>query len=205
VPKLGYDNLEDTKTKLLGTYCYYADKAFTVKTVNTAVPNADNGDYVISGQLMFNGRGVEFKIDDPKFNCTHYNLGYVNFSPSSHWYYRIPAKQYKQGLRYDQVGCKVTKSEYYGGPNFKPSKPLALMLENNYPTLPEALKSVKDKERVVTAFHKNFAVSYDEVHNDFVIEYKGNYIGHTHDFREIKLMREYDHLIESLREVINAA
>jgi hypothetical protein len=201
MPQLGYDNIEDAKSKLVGTHCYYDGKVFTVK--NVLSPDLLNPyHYLIQGSFMFNGRAVECNINDPSFNCTEYNLGYANISQGATWFYRLPYKQYKQGLRYDQVASRATNPAYNNA-SLKASKAIALMLENTYPKLEQSRKLVRDGSELISAFHKNFAISYDDIHNDYIIEYKGQKIGHTHDFSTVNLRKECDHLIESFREVVN--
>lgn len=202
--KCGYDNLEDARSKLMGTYCLYNDKAVNVKGVNIAPgQHADTGVYVVYGTYMTSGKEFNCSLDDPKFNCSDFNIGYVNRHTSAAWFYRNPAKQYKQGLRYDQVGLKCSNRQY-GMMDFKSGKAVAAMLENTYPSFQEAVKLLKDQEANIIAFHRNFAMTYDRVHEDFILEYKGVNIGYTSNLEEFKLLNEHGHLYESLKEAIGA-
>lgn len=201
--KCGYDNLEDARNKLVGTYCMYNDKAFVLKQVLLVNPATDDGKYLIVGSYMMSGREINCQIDDPKFNCSDYNIGYVNRLTSAAWFYRQPMKQYKQGLRYDQIGLKCS-SRQFGMVDFKASKAIGAMLENTYPTFQQAVKTLKAQEAVIVAFHRNFALTYDRVHEDFILEYKGVNIGYTSNCEEFKLLNEHGHLYESLKEAVGA-
>ncbi len=198
--KLGYDNLDDARTKLAGTYCLYKGKALTVKQVDQF---PDNGTKFLAwGPNMFNGRNVQFEVEDPDFNCSDYNIGYVNMNCCSVWFYRVPAKQWRQGLRYDQCKAKYTNKEYAQMVSLKACKQVAEMLENKYPIFNNAKDLVVSGDVAVMAFHKDFALSRDRIHQDWLIEYKGTTIGFMDGKRSTKLMDEHEHLTEALREVI---
>lgn len=201
--KLGYDNLEDAKVKLAGTYCLHKGKAMAVKgvSVDEEVPPGFPQKYIANGTYVYNGRGILCSIDDPEFNCSDFNIGYLNYGPVTAWYYRIPMKQWRQGLRGDQVGIKVSKPEYRDHVSFQ-GKPLAQMMENVYPPLELVCEELKSQNISARAFHKDVALSFDKMHSDFILEYKGNGVGFTKDFKDIKLLDEYQHLMETIREVV---
>jgi hypothetical protein len=201
--KLNYDNLEDAKTKLVSTYCLYKGRAVSVKQLEEA-PDGPNGfkRFLAYAGYLSTGRSVTFYIDDPDFNCSDYNIGYLNTISRAAWFYRIPMKQWKQGLRSDQVRCRYS-NRMFGDITFN-GKGVVNMLENIYPTVDEAAALLREQEANIVAFHKNFALTYDRIHNDFILEYKGVHIGHTsNDLKTHKLMAEYEHLAESLKEVMN--
>lgn len=200
--KLGYDNLEDAKTKLVGTYCLYNGKAIVMKTIEELSSTPEKKIFQGYGSSMFSGRSVVFDLDDPLFNCSNYNIGYVNMSGFAGWFYRIPLKQWRQGLRYDQVRMKGSKSHIEQYVTMKASKQVSQMLENTYPKYEEAAEMLKSEDSNIVAFHKNFAMSMDRIHQDFLLEYKGTIIGYTPNLKDVKLLEECEHLMESLREVI---
>lgn len=205
--KLTYDNLEDAKTKLAGTFCMYRDKAVTIKVVGTdAVIDPKTGiyspDYWAYGSYMFNGREFKCKITDPEFNCSNYNIGYMNRFVAGAWFYRVPSKQWKQGLRPDQVRCKFSQRQF-ADMNFGGAKQLCSMLENQYPSFEEAASLLKKDEANIVAFHRNFAMTLDRIHQDYILEYKGSNIGFTSNLKDFKLMDEKQHLIESLKEAVS--
>jgi hypothetical protein len=197
--KCGYDNLDDARSKLLTTYCYYNGRAVYVKYVNPVDPIIDNGKYTVGGHHMTDNTPFDCNLEDPLFNCADYNIGYVNNRLQALWFYRLPLKQYKQGLRWDQIQSKGTLSAMKVA-DFKALKPVGLMLENKYPTFQQAVSNAKAGVHV--AFHKNFAMSYDSVHEDFIVAYKGVDIGHTKNCEDFKILKQFGHLYESLKEAV---
>jgi hypothetical protein len=147
------------------------------------------------------GKPVQGPIEDPKFNCYDYNLGYLNRGVVSAWFYRIPAKQWKQGLKNDQIAVKASCQDFYNI-DFKSSQDLARMLENNYPNFETCVKSLKSMNTRILAFHKNFAMTFDDIHDDFIFEYKGDKIGYSNNLKDFKFIKQYEHLEESLKEAI---
>lgn len=198
--KLKYDNLDDAKTKLFGTYCMFKDKAFVVKLVELE-PGTVNK-YVVQGSYMGSGRGITCSIDDADFNCSNYNIGYVNVMRAAAWFYRIPFKQYRQGLRHDQVGVKYSQRAF-SDITFQPGKPLCAMLENSYPDFETSSGLLRAQEANIVAFHKDFAMTLDHIHKDFILEYKGANIGFTNNLKDMNLTEEYKHLTESLKEAVS--
>jgi hypothetical protein len=192
-----YDNLEDAKVKLFQTYCLYKGRAFIVKDVALVADKK----FMVMGTSLASGRTVECMIDDPEFNCSNYNIGYVNQYHAAAWFYRIPLKQYRQGLRHCQVRLKASKSAYRDM-SLGANKAVGRMLENDYPAFDEACGLIKEGTAEIIAFHKDFAMTYDGIHRDFLIEYKGENIGYTHDGKDFKLMDERSHLIEALKEAV---
>jgi hypothetical protein len=185
------------RPNLSGTYCLYNGKAFVVKLIEQMAANQ----YMAAGQFFQNGKPIECLIDDPDFNCSDYNVGYVNYFHSGAWFYRLPMKQYSQGLRSNQCGLRASN------PNFSDvslgfNKPVGKMLENDYPKYAEAADLLKTEQAKIVAFHKDFAMTYDEMHKDFILEYKGNRIGYTHDLAEVKFMTEFEYLNEALKEAV---
>ncbi len=199
--KLGYDNIDDAKGKLVGTHCMFKGRAFTIENLHWMEGTLpDDNKYAVTGAYMSpRGKLGWTPIDDPEFNCSRYNIGYVNAHGIAGWFYRIPQKQYHQGLRYNQVGFKISNSSFRGI-EFKHGAPVGKMLENEYPDFKKAITYLKEGEAGLIAFHKNFAMSRDTVHDDFIIEYKGEPIGFTHDLKNFQLMEECQHLMESLKE-----
>lgn len=196
---LKFDNVEDARAKLNGTYCYFKGQAIIVKNVEK---HPENGRYYMRTTNLNGGVGPTVFTDDPDFNCYDYNLGYVNWMHSVVWYYRAPARQYRQGLRSDQVRSICANGDGRDRAGFAASQNLANMLENVYPRAEEVKHLIESGEYQVVAFHKNFAAKWDRIHGDFIVEYKGKLIGHTKDFHDFKLMEEYVHLTEAIREAV---
>ncbi|CAN5950619.1 unnamed protein product [Sphagnum jensenii] len=86
-------------------------------------------------------------------------------------------KQYRQGLRSDQVSYRFTNRSH--GIEFKRGKYMAEMLENRYPSFEQCCKLLKEDEAEVIAFDRNFALAIDKIHEDYILEYKGEENGDT--------------------------
>lgn len=199
--KLGYDNLEDAKSKLINTFALFQGKSFTIKNLwNAEGTKPEDNKFVVNGTHLCSRTAVgEISIDDPEFNCAHYNIGYVNQSGIAVWFFRVPMKQYKQGLNYQQVQMRTTNAAF-AGVEFKHSASIGKMLENDYPTFKKASDWLSSGDAHVMAFNRNFAVSRDKIHKDFLLEYKGQQIGFTEDLKHFKLLEEHTHLLEALKE-----
>lgn len=196
----GYDNFDDAKVKLSNTYCMYKGKAIHIKGVYPV--DNELTKFQVEATYLQTGRATGMiSIDDPDFDCAHYNIGYINRTTAAAWWYRIPHKQWQQGLKPQQCKYEVSRREF-SDPGMFNGKPLAAMLENSYPAFQSAVLLIKNQEAHIVAFHRNFAVTRDTVHADFLIEYKGDTIGYTHNGEDFKLMPEHQHLNEALKEAV---
>lgn len=196
--KLGYDNADDAQSKLVSTFCLYKGRAISVKNLWIKEGTVDT--YLIQGAHLTSKTNTEHvEIEDPEFNCSEYNIGYVNQNGVSAWFCRNPQKQYLQGLKYTQVTRKGTHPAI-GSVEFKHSKPVGMMLEDDYPKFMKAAAQLVAGDAAMLAFNKNFAMSRDKIHKDFILEYKGQQIGFTPDLKAFELMEEHFHLMESLKE-----
>lgn len=212
-----YDNLEDVRAKLNGTMCYYKGKAIYIKECYDAAQmyeagafakgyNEDKkpkaGEYCI-GAVNVGGRvKMYFLLTDPDFNYQDFQIGYANHPGAAVYWYRQPIKQYRQGLKDGQVGCNVSQPGYKGAFRFEFGKPIAEMMEGRYPKFNDAVSTVKSGEHVIVAFHPCFAVSWDKVHEDVILEYKGRCIAHGTNHQNFKLMEECGHLTEAVKEAL---
>lgn len=193
-----YDNLEDAKVKLVSTFCYHKGKAVMVREVLE-----DEGQSFILRLQGLNARNyTHTKLDDPAFNYMNFNLGYSNHKHAAAWWYRIPFKQYRQGLKHDQVKRRASNSGFYHEVEFGFNKPITDMMENIYPKYEECEKLLKDQNASIMAFHKDFACTWDHIHQDLIVEYKGTSIGSMTSPKNIKLLDDYAHLTEALREAV---
>lgn len=192
-----YDNLDDARTKLNATLCMYNGNAVQVKEI---APDDDGMPYTALTKSVKNIIPF-FNLDDEDFNCTQFNVGYTNNDGVATWWCRRPLRQYRQGLRYDQMMEMGSSPGYRQRFKFDWCGPVISMLENNYPDLETCEKRLKDKLVLNIAFHKDFAASWDDIHDDMVIEYKANKIGMSHKFKKFKLLNEFEYLTETLVEI----
>jgi hypothetical protein len=196
-----FDNLDDVNSKFSGTICYYDKKPIYVKQ---AIPDpVNNGEFILYVQTSA-GRNKQIKLTDPLFNYKHFNIGYANTGSYAAWFYRRPTKQYRQGLKKDQLYYKMSIAHGMPEESFNLSKSFIAMLENVYPKLEDCRELLMNHTKVVVAFHKDFALSWDHIHDDFFIEYRGKKIGTSvgHNLMKYNLLAEAKHLEEALQEAL---
>lgn len=194
-----YDTVEDASAKLTSTICYYEDKAVTVKIVQ----GGDTPGAIMAGIVGRDwARAKYVNIKDPKFRYTKFNLGYANHGQVAVWWCRIPMKQWRQGLRADQMQRFASNAMYndYGRWGF--DKSICGMLENQYPHIDDCRKILTDKTSYNIAFHKDFGLSWDNLHQDFILEYRGKNIGTSHDLKKFNLTDEHKYLGEVVAETL---
>lgn len=197
--KFQYDNLEDIKSKFLATVVYYDGVPVYVKDAMVH-DDIDDFNLLTTTSLTVNTHQVR-AISDPKFNLTRFNIGYANYPFGAIWWYRFPGKQYQQGLKANQLKYKASISGFE--PPYKlTSVSMKNMLMNDYPTFKEAVEATKNSG-AAQAFHKNFAVLWDEIHKDAIIEYKGRPVGHMYNDFQPKFIDEFEYLKESFMGAIN--
>ena len=202
-----FDNLNDVDMKFTSTICYHKGKAVYIKGVgyqqnpNTGQNYEDRFEVIC---CEYGRRNKQVKLEDPDFSYRDYNMGYANAGDYAAWYYRVPLKQYRQGLRHDQVSRVISEPVFYDLPDFSFKPQFIDMLENRYPPIHEVEKDLKNGVARVEAFHKDFALSYDKIHEDMVIEYRGQKVGMSinHDLKEFKLLPEFKFVQEALAEAL---
>lgn len=194
-----FDNVDDVHGKFVDTICYYDKKAVVVK--NAQVDPDKPGKYILAVYGL-GGRGKLISLHDPLFSYKPFNLGYMNNEEVAVYWYRRPLKQYRQGLKADQMHSSTSHKNFYHDHGFSFNKACVAMLENTYPSLDECKAVVDDGAKVSCAFHKDFALSWDKIHHDFVIEYRGQQIGNLHRDDRSNILKEFSHLSEAFQEAI---
>lgn len=195
-----FDNLEDVVGKFSGTIVLYNKKAALVKASEQSMNKED--DFILRLAFPQAKQLKAVSLADPLLDYKNYVLGYVNGGKYCSWWFRKPYRQYAQGLKSNQMGCRLSFPGVAAHDQFSFTKPFISMIEGEYPHLEQCKKLVIDKVVVACAFHQDFALSFDEVHDDFVIEYRGRKIGAAIDknLEKFKIMSDYRHLIEPLQE-----
>lgn len=201
-----YDNFDDVKTKLGQTIIYYKGQAVFVKDIQP-IPNEAGDiyiDYTLSIAFQDKRNMQKVKLSDvDNLNYLKYQLGYANFHGTAIYWYRKPVKQYKQGLKADQMHYKIADgNQMMQDQPWNFNRPVIDMLEGRYPTFKEAKELIKMGVAKVLAFHKDFAFSHNPVFDEFELEYKGVKIGHTPDFVNINLTDKYAYVKEALMEAV---
>ena len=196
-----YDNLEDVKSKLAATIIYHDKIPVYCKT---ALCDGYGKEFFLQITKSLSSKVItQVPLVDPKLNWTEYNIGYTNHECGALWWYRKPIRQYRQGLKNEQMGYIASEKTYNPGAGFGINKSVEAMLLNQYPDIDEIEKKLKDTEVPVVAFHKDFALSWDKIHKDMLIEHKGKLIGCMQGkLSKIQLADDYEYLTETIQEII---
>lgn len=196
-----FDNLDDVCSKFVGTVVYYNGKPVNVKSANVSPDK--KGEF----QLLITSTGAKamfINLTDPALNYRDYNIGYANVGTNAPWWYRLPQKQYAQGLKRQQLGCKFSNEMAGLDENFNFSGPYIKMLENVYPSIGDCAARLHSGNIIVSAFHRDFAMSWDKIHEDHILEYRGTRIGTLTGpkLTNGKLIPEFAHLKETIQEAM---
>lgn len=195
-----FDNLKDVNDKFLYTVVLVGGRPVTVRACHEH-PEKE-GEFVIT-YATYNSRKHEtILLSDPAFSYRDFNIGYCNAGAHAAWWFRKAHRQYQQGLKGQQMGWVVSTPGVGVGDGFGYSKPFIAMLENVYPDVEAVKKALMDGKVHAYAFHKDFALSYDHIHEDYILEYHGAKIGHavSPDLSRFKILSEARHLMEALEE-----
>lgn len=197
-----FDNLADVDSKFSGTVCYYEKKPIIVKGAAKHPEKENEFTLLISSQYS---KPKYVNLNDPNLNWRDYNIGYANIGPCASWWYRRPAKQYRQGLKKDQLSYKTSNVNLPPDEGFNYSKPFILMLEDSYPDIKLCKHILEEGNIKVISFNRDFALSYNKLHEAHVLEYHGKYVGVSTNQKltEYRLMPEFQHLQEALQEAIS--
>jgi hypothetical protein len=190
-----FDNAADADRFLSGTICYYdnvpiyIDRVASNMRVRARSLPLNHNDYDgLQGRL-------EFELEDPLFNYTQFNLGYVNGTTEAQFIMRIPLRGNSQGLCSQNVrtvdGARLDFVSYMYHDGFK------LMMRGEYPTFNEAVRQLSVSEQMRgRAFSRNLAVRrHPEINRLIHICYKGRDIGWG-DGDRFTIGDEYAHLFE---------
>jgi hypothetical protein len=201
-----FDNIDDVRSKFNGTIVYYDGKPANVKT--SGYQEGPDGNAILNkfrlSLAFMNSKSILVNLEDPLLNYKNYNLGYVNYKHNAVWWYRKPIKQYQQGLKNGQMGYISSDPYFMVEEQMNFSMPYIMMLSNQYPALETCEKILREQITKQAAFHKDFALSWDPIHEDFVLEYRGKKVGASLNSKlnEFKLMSDNRHLAEALSEAL---
>lgn len=190
-----YDTLEEAQSRLKSTIIYYKDEPVFVRDIVDLRPGnpyrrgmEERFDlhYYTLGQ---NRRPSHAVLSDPEYRQNNFRLGYLNLDSGvpgidpggkyrTAYITRIPTRRTKQGICQENLMIAPTEREI-GGIRFGDihmSQPVKDMLVGKYPSIDEAIGAVAAGSYSM-AFHRHFAMSYDEFRGDAVLLYRGNKIG----------------------------
>lgn len=186
-----FDNHRDATMRLEGTIIQYGGKAAIVEGVRE--------DLKLVLLRFSDGKHYEVDQRDPLVRLVAPPLGYVNTPRKAMYAMRKPARMWKQGLPVRAIAYKGRGLP--GGPGMDL---LARCLDNNYPTLEQALGMFKSTNPFKpdipdsVAFHRSWAVS-----RDGGLLYKETRVGEIGDAP--MLDDKYVWLAECLKETIDGA
>lgn len=198
--KASFDNLDDVNGKFAGTICMFDKKAVSVKGATT-----EGGVFFLNLCTSLNGRYKLVPLDHPGFSYRDFNVGYANSQKGypAIWWYRRPLRQWKQGLKKDQMFFRLAGNQgRFMDANFGWNRACIDMLENQYPSIETCQKGLIDGEIPSAAFHKDFAISWDRLHDDFILEHRGRQVATSmrRSMKQFKVLPEFTYLQETIRE-----
>lgn len=193
-----FDNLNDVTSKFVNTICYLKDEPVYVKAAFH--DDKDNKKFILSVS-PYAGESQLVDVHDPNFRYRDYNLGYCNHGTAT-WWYRRPARQYQQGLKPEQVRFYTETGLGQPKSNFGFVKPYVEMLRNKYFSFEEAAKLTRDGKMPVSAWHKDFALTWNGADSIIYLEYRASRIGVIDPNGEPQLYPEAEYLQEALQEAL---
>lgn len=187
-----FDNFRDASNKLGGTIILWKGKATLVMGVDE--------DLSLHLRRLSDNMEVKRKISSKELKLVAPRVGYVNLKRGAQYFYRKPARMWKQGLDVRQLWSDKRTGEImrkWAGKEF------GKCYDGDYPTLAEAKKSFVstnpfDQEVPISvAFSREWAI--DKGNN---LLYKGKKVGKHTD--HIELNDKFVWLAESIQEVLDA-
>jgi hypothetical protein len=200
-----YDNINDARRKLEGTIVYYDGFPYNVRNV---FPNRDDpACFMLRLTANIIDSVIDVKLVDPRLNFREYNLGFEQNQNGLIWWFRSPYRQYRQGLRRDQIGCLMPQINHPEASyiEFQYSRSLCNMLTNTYPTLQSVLKTIRDNPVVPMAFHQDFAVRWDRLHKGTVVVWRNVDVGVLNGSDRFDPLPEHKFLKETFDEAARRA
>lgn len=200
-----YDNVDDLKSKLVGTIIYYKDEPVYVRDAN--VLEADGAgnptNYYLKLAFIDRRNHQTVNLADPGLNYQQFKIGYCNINGIAVYWFRKAVKQYRQGLKSDQLHYSISNPRLNMGFELQFSRPVVQMLSGIYPSVDEAIEVLQGDVGVSNiAFNRHFAMSFDAVHKDYILEYKGTYVAHSPNMKNITFINNFGYVKESLMEVL---
>lgn len=180
-PSSLFISLEDFSNRFKDTFIYYKGvPKYVHSCTQLKARDTDSLAFLafdFEGGLDLNVEPQVINLNDEDVNFRQYNLGYVQYNAyNSMWCARMPARQWKQGLRKDQ--CQFVG--YVEDDAFAILQPGAFtynMLMNIYSSPQKAIETVKavsgTRRSARIPIHKNFAIYGEHRGTDFGLEYKG--------------------------------
>jgi len=172
-------NLDDFSNRFKDTFIYYKGVPRYVKSVTADHTHQPETFMFVSYSFkggMDSSSGKNILLDDEGINFRNYSLGYTQLDNfNALWLARTPGRQWKQGLRRDQLQIVGQMDDPMSGDVLQANRYTYDMLTDNYPTIREALDTLRANPAigVKVPVHKNFALYRGRRMKIPLIEYKG--------------------------------
>ncbi len=188
-----FDNHRDATMRLEGTIILYKGKSAIVRGVNE--------DLTLSIRRLHDDKDFDRVKQTSKFvELRAPCLGYVNTERAALFAMRTPARMWKQGLSMRSVRFKNNGRM---PPHVIDNKVLAKCLDNDYPTIEEAMGSFISTNPFKPDIPKSVAFSRRwAVGREGVLLYKGDEVGKLED--KPMLADKFIWLAEDLQETLDA-
>lgn len=194
---------DDFSNRFKDTFIYYNGIPKYVHSC-TQTKASDPGTYAFNcfdfnDELDFSKKVQLVYLDDEGVNFRHYNLGYSQYNEfGCMWVARMPARQWKQGLRKDQCQFVGYQHDDEAVHLLTPTKYTYRMMMNEYIDPKNAIEFMKAHVRrgVKLPIHKNFALYAERNSTDLAPEYKGIMITQLSEGGGLQVKPEFRYLLQ---------
>lgn len=184
------DDLDYAHNRLSETIVLYGDKPIYIAALD--------GRTALCRELPTQNR-VDIPLSD--LDLTPISLGYINEDKEAHYVMRIPARQWRQGLRSNQLSCPSGWNRTY---NIYKSVGFYNSVINRFPSPSECYEGFINEEFQSKAFSKSFAlIKTSRRDGGMNLAYKGRVVGTAlmGDSRVVTtLVPKFSYLSELLEE-----
>lgn len=148
----------------------------------------------------------EVPADHPAICVTPFPIGFVNLKEEAAYYWRLPVRNQLQGVWNGSLEGKYAFNRLKAPPNFTRLiyvKEFVQCIAGAYPTLEKVIADIRSDDEnkpKALAFHRKFATLFDEDAGLFMLNYRGNLVGHSHDGAKWQLGPNYKYLKEVAKE-----
>lgn len=209
-----YETAEEIRARLEGTVVRYDNEPVYI----TRVEEDDRDDIarVYFRKLPYSDRGEEYRkyLSSRYFNCSPFQMGYVNYQGKAVLLSRLPARQYKQGLSGNSLMVTDIQGKDarrgFGGivekgvlPSFNDllrSSVFPDLIAKKYPSFKEVGELLADDVKSV-ALSPSYAVAIDRELESLFLFNKGTRVGLALiGDKGIRLSSKFHYLKEELEE-----
>lgn len=193
-----YEHLDDASMRLRNTVVRYkgdpvyitnirpgtGDEIFRVYFQPLPVKKVDG--FIAPRKVRLGPDGPEFVeeaeeerryISSRNFDISPFKMGYVNDPKGAAYCSRLPTRKQQQGLCAENFGASSVGGNFNFN-SFLSCPGVVDMVHGRYPSLAEAQRLLAEKQSPLIAFHRDFAISRDEIlGNLFHVFYRGNKVG----------------------------